>query len=115
MNGIELYHASMGTGAPMVWAHGFACGIRSWDPQVREFPAAWRVIASDVRGHGRSDAPAEAEGYSQPISVADLRGLLEHLGIRPGVGAVRRRGTLAAARSCIAGVHANSFPKEDPT
>ena len=82
VNGIELDHESPGTGAPTVWVHGFGCGIRSWDPQVR---------------------------------VADLRGLLEHLGIRPGVGAARRRGTPAAARSGICGVHANSFPKEGPT
>src|SRR2546430_796007 len=32
VNGVSLYYEVAGRGAPLVLVHGFACGIRSWDP-----------------------------------------------------------------------------------
>lgn len=81
VNGVSLYYEDAGRGRPLVWAHGFACGLRMWDPQVAAFGDRYRVISYDVRGHGASDAPESPEAYSQPISVEDLRGLLGHLGL----------------------------------
>ena len=83
VNGVALYYESTGTGRPpLVLVHGFACGIRSWDLQVKPLSRRRRVVAYDVRGHGISEAPREASAYSQPTSVADLAALLRHLGIR---------------------------------
>jgi pimeloyl-ACP methyl ester carboxylesterase len=81
VNGVRLYYESAGAGPAVVFVHGFGCGIRSWDPQTQALARAYRVVAYDVRGHGLSDAPADAAAYSQPISVEDLRGLLTALGI----------------------------------
>src|SRR5947208_12806908 len=81
VNGVSLYYEVAGRGAPLVLVHGFACGIRSWDPQVRALSRYRRVITYDVRGHGLSDAPPEAAAYSQATSVADLHALLAHLKI----------------------------------
>src|SRR5438876_3986883 len=78
VNGLSLYYEARGRGSPLVLVHGFACGLRIWDAQVRAFAARHRVLTYDVRGHGLSDAPADAAAYSQPISVDDLRGLLAH-------------------------------------
>jgi pimeloyl-ACP methyl ester carboxylesterase len=86
VNGVGLYYESTGRGRPVVFVHGFGCGIRSWDPQVRALSTRYRTIAYDVRGHGLSDAPRDAAAYSQPTSVEDLRGLLAHL--RIGTAAV---------------------------
>lgn len=82
VNGVRLYYEATGRGRPVVFVHGFACGIRSWDPQVRALSRTYRVVAYDVRGHGLSDAPPDAASYSQPTSVEDLRGLLAHLKMR---------------------------------
>lgn len=82
VNGIRLYYEVTGKGHPVVFVHGFGCGIRSWDPQVRALAGTYRVIAYDVRGHGLSDAPSEAAAYSQPTSVEDLRQLLAILKVR---------------------------------
>jgi pimeloyl-ACP methyl ester carboxylesterase len=79
---VRLYYEATGKGRPLVFVHGFGCGIRSWDPQVKTLSRAHRVIAYDVRGHGLSDAPRGPTAYSQPISVEDLRGLLTFLKIR---------------------------------
>src|SRR2546428_10574854 len=88
VNGVSLYYEVAGRGAPLVLVHGFACGIRSWDPQVRALSRSHRVIVYDVRGHGISEAPRQPRAYSQATSVADLHALLGHLKIRRA--AVRR-------------------------
>src|SRR5262245_51404 len=96
VNGISLYYETTGHGPPLVLVHGFACGIRSWDPQVRAFARDRRVITYDVRGHGISEAPREAAAYSQAISVGDLRALLGHLAIeRAVVGGLSMGGNIA--------------------
>jgi pimeloyl-ACP methyl ester carboxylesterase len=96
VNGISVYYEVTGRGAPVVLVHGFACGIRSWDPQVRALSRSRRVITYDVRGHGLSDAPAEATAYSQETSVADLHALFVHLQIRRAViGGLSMGGNIA--------------------
>lgn len=79
VNGISLYYEEAGRGRPLIWVHGFGCGLRMWDPQVAALTDRHRVIAYDVRGHGASDVPESPDAYSQPMSVEDLRGLLRHL------------------------------------
>jgi pimeloyl-ACP methyl ester carboxylesterase len=82
VNGIHLYYEVTGKGRPVVFVHGFGCGIRSWDPQVSALAPKHRVIAYDVRGHGLSEAPPTAAAYSQATSIEDLRQLLGALKIR---------------------------------
>ena len=96
INGIKLYYEEAGSGPPLVWVHGFSCGIRSWDPQVRALSGSRRVITYDVRGFGISEAPEQAAAYSQTLSVADLTGLLQHLRIeRAAVGGLSMGGNIA--------------------
>ena len=96
VNGVSLYYEVAGRGSPLVLAHGFACGIRSWDPQVAALSRTCRVITYDVRGHGLSEAPRDASDYSQSISIEDLRALLQHLGIRrAAVGGLSMGGNIA--------------------
>jgi pimeloyl-ACP methyl ester carboxylesterase len=54
------------------------------------------VITYDVRGFGISEAPRDPAQYSQPLSVADLAGLLDHLKIRRAfVGGLSMGGNIA--------------------
>jgi pimeloyl-ACP methyl ester carboxylesterase len=94
--GVRIYYEDRGGGRPLVWSHGFACGAKMWQPQVEWFAGRYRVVTYDVRGHGASDVPADPEAYSQPHSVEDLRGLLDHLGLeRPCVGGLSMGGNIA--------------------
>ncbi len=81
VNGISVaYEDSGGTGTPVVLIHGHSVDLRMWPRQylaLRE--AGYRVIRYDVRGHGRSSAPAA--GYTWPEYSADLRALLDHLDV----------------------------------
>jgi pimeloyl-ACP methyl ester carboxylesterase len=96
VNDVSLYYEVTGRGSPLVLVHGFACGIRSWDPQVRALSRSHRIIAYDVRGHGLSEAPRDPSTYSQPTSIADLHALLTHLRIRrAAVGGLSMGGNIA--------------------
>src|SRR5690242_2954992 len=78
---IRLHYEEHGRGPTLVLAHGHACGVRSWDPQLRALVHQNRVIVYDARGHGLSEAPHEPSAYSQQHMVDDLCGLMDHLGL----------------------------------
>ncbi|MBI5890783.1 MAG: alpha/beta fold hydrolase [Nitrosomonadales bacterium] len=65
----------------MVFIHGFGGRAAYWESQLEHFQADYRVIALDLRGHGYTDAPTEAEGsrYDVPELVADVEAALDLL------------------------------------
>ncbi len=65
----------------MVFIHGFGGRAAYWENQLEHFQADYRVIALDLRGHGYTDAPTEADGarYDVPELVADIEAALEVL------------------------------------
>ena len=81
VNGARLHYTVTGEGFPLVFVHEFAGDGRSWDPQVRFFARRYRVVTYHARGYPPSDVPEDPAAYSQDIAVADLHGLLRHLGI----------------------------------
>lgn len=81
VNGIDLAYTLAGSGPPVVLVHGLACGRRMWVHQMRALERGFTVLAPDLRGHGRSGAPASPADYSPGHLGRDLAGLLDHLGI----------------------------------
>ena len=81
VNGIELYYEETGEGTPLVFSHEFAGSHESWEPQVRFFARRYRVITYNHRGYPPSAVPDDPAAYSEEHLVADLRTLLDHLGI----------------------------------
>jgi pimeloyl-ACP methyl ester carboxylesterase len=71
----------VGDGPPLVLLHGLACGRRMWFHQIRALRSRFRVIAYDLRGHGRTDAPAVSADYSAAHLARDLVGVLDVLKI----------------------------------
>jgi pimeloyl-ACP methyl ester carboxylesterase len=79
-NGIELFALEEGAGRPVILCHGFPEIAYSWRHQVPALAqAGYRVIAPDMRGFGRSSAPAEVEAYDVLSLCGDLCGLLDAL------------------------------------
>jgi 3-oxoadipate enol-lactonase len=77
-DGGALVFEDIGDGPAVVLLHPGLWDMRTWDPQMVPFAdAGFRVIRYDIRGYGRSSRPT-SEPYSH---VADLRSLLEHLGV----------------------------------
>ena len=79
-NGIATFYEDAGRGPPVVLIHGHTLDRRMWHPQVAPLvDASYRVVRYDVRGHGRSEAPAT--GYTYHNYSLDLRDLLDALHI----------------------------------
>jgi len=78
---VELHCEITGTGPPLLLVHGLGACTEDWEPQVAAFRDRYRVIAFDLRGHGRSSRPRE--GYSIPRFARDTAHLLESLETGP--------------------------------
>lgn len=63
----------------LVFIHGFGGRATQWQYQLNEFSTHNRVIAMDLRGHGRSDRPRSP--YRMQEIQADLLALFDVLGI----------------------------------
>lgn len=70
-----------GRGAPLLLLHGFTGSAASWQPLSVFLEQQFAVLAVDLMGHGKSDAPADPERYRMERAVADLVAILDQLGI----------------------------------
>lgn len=71
-----------GGGAPVLALHGHCGRAAGWAPLAAALAPAWRVVAIDQRGHGRSD---RTEDYGREGYVADAAHAIEALGLAPAV------------------------------
>jgi pimeloyl-ACP methyl ester carboxylesterase len=85
VNGVRLHYDVGGEGPALLLSHGFGASGRMWDGQRRAFADRWRVISWDMRGHGETESPDDPAQYSAEHTVADMRGLLGHLGVARAV------------------------------
>lgn len=82
-DGVRLFYSDTGCGEAVILVHGIAAqGDLNWRrPGVTRLLAKqFRVITLDMRGHGLSDHPEDAEQYGVHL-VTDIIGLMDHLGL----------------------------------
>jgi 3-oxoadipate enol-lactonase len=79
VNGITIRYDIQGRGPWLVLSHSLGTDLSMWDDQMASLTARFRVLRFDTRGHGGSSAPAGAYHFGQ--MVADVLGLMDHLGI----------------------------------
>ncbi len=85
-NGITLHVTEQGDGPVVLFVHGFPDTSYTWRRQMEAISAAgYRAIAPDMRGYGRSSAPADAALYTPLHTTGDLIGLLDSLNISSAV------------------------------
>lgn len=76
---LRLDFDERGEGPPVLLIHGFPLDRRIWDAQIPVLAKRFRVIAPDLRGHGRTSAP---EGpYSLDLYASDLLRLMDTLDV----------------------------------
>lgn len=82
---VEIAYLDEGDGEPIVLVHGFAS-----NKEVNWVQTRWlatlngvrrRVIAPDMRGHGASTKLYDPADYHTAFMAADVRALLDHLGL----------------------------------
>ena len=61
----------------VMFLHGYAGALESWEFQINHFVRNYRVVAPDLRGHGQSDAPYTE--YTMPELIDDLQAIVEDL------------------------------------
>jgi long-chain acyl-CoA synthetase len=61
----------------IMFVHGYAGVLESWEYQINEFARHYRVVAFDLRGHGQSDAPYT--DYTMREMVSDIQAIVEEL------------------------------------
>jgi pimeloyl-ACP methyl ester carboxylesterase len=85
-NGIRLNVAEQGDGPLVLLCHGFPESWYSWRHQIGALAAAgYHVVAPDMRGYGKSDAPEAIDQYTMFHMVGDLVGLLDAIEARTAV------------------------------
>ncbi|MBJ8343324.1 alpha/beta fold hydrolase [Antrihabitans sp. YC2-6] len=99
VNGQRLYYEESGSGAPIVFSHGFLMDHDMFDAQVEALHDRYRCITWDERGHGQTVTTPEPFTYWD--SAADVLGLLDHLGIERAVLAGMSQGGYLSMRAAL--------------
>jgi len=94
-DGAELFFTDEGEGPAVLLLHGWACDSHDWSWQIPVLLDAYRVIALDHRGHGRSSAPTGP--YRPQVLADDAAALLRHLGVGPAVAVGHSMGTVVTS------------------
>jgi pimeloyl-ACP methyl ester carboxylesterase len=69
-----------------------------WKPNLAALARDRQVVTWDIRGHGRSAAPADRSLYSEEASIADMAAVLDACGVRrAAVGGLSLGGYLSLA------------------
>ena len=85
-NGISLHITEQGDGPVVLFCHGFPDTAYTWRRQMNAVASAgYRAVAPDMRGYGRSSAPADASLYTPLHTAGDLIGLLDALNVPSAV------------------------------
>lgn len=96
--GINYIDTGAGEGHPLIFIHGMAFDHAMWRPQVEFFGRERRVVAYDLRGHGKSETGDGQFTYRR--FVDDLIGLMDFLEIESAVLCGLSMGGSVAIRTC---------------
>ena len=98
VNDIEIDYEDGGRGPAVFLSHGYSATGRMWAPQRPALEPSYRLISWDMRGHGQTESPHDPARYSEALTVADMRGLLQHLGVdRAVIGGLSLGGYMSLA------------------
>ena len=84
-DGVQIHYEIAGRGPALLLTHGFSATGEMWAGQLPALTPDFTVITWDMRGHGRSDYPADPAAYSEAETVADMAALLDVAGARSAV------------------------------
>ncbi|MGW8248802.1 MAG: alpha/beta fold hydrolase [Acidiferrobacterales bacterium] len=83
INGAELNYIEKGSGPPLIFVHGSASDLRTWQYQQDEFAKQFRTIAYSRRYHWPNEEIGDGIDYAMPQHVEDLGALIRSLDAGP--------------------------------
>ncbi len=79
-----MHYVQQGYGTPaIVFVHGFTCDHTDWEAQMGAFASRHRVIACDLRGHGKT--PGSPDDCSIDTYGADVAALVQELDLKGAI------------------------------
>ncbi len=97
-DGGSIHAIEAGRGRPLVLLHGVTLRSDVWAPQFRQLTDEFRVIAVDLRGHGRSTAGSD--GYGLHVLADDLATLLTALDLTDAIVVGHSMGGMTVMTFC---------------
>jgi pimeloyl-ACP methyl ester carboxylesterase len=85
MGGVHVHHEIVGSGPAVLFTHGFASSSHMFAATVADLSTDHTTITWDIRGHGKSDSPADPTEYSVDLSLSDMAGILDAASARRAV------------------------------
>ncbi len=79
VNGLDLFYRDGGDGQPLLLLHGFTGSGDDWQHVFAQPLGGFRIIAPDLRGHGRSTNPSNTFRFADV--ARDILALMDELGI----------------------------------
>lgn len=80
-DGVAIYYEVHGEGEPVLLTHGYAASAGMGRGQLPMLLQRHKVILWDMRGHGRTDSPADRTLYSEELTVGDMAAILDAAGV----------------------------------
>jgi pimeloyl-ACP methyl ester carboxylesterase len=84
-DGVDIYYEVHGSGPPVLLTHGYSSSSHMWEGQVGPFSKDYQLITWDMRGHGKTDYPADQGEYTEAATVADMAAILDAVGAKRAV------------------------------
>jgi pimeloyl-ACP methyl ester carboxylesterase len=113
-DGARIYAIEAGPERPqdaapaLLLVHGVTLQARVWSPVIRPLSKHHRVVAIDVRGHGRSSVGSDGVGFSR--QARDIGEVLEALDLRDAILAGHSMGGMASMTFAVEGK--SSYPEQ---
>jgi pimeloyl-ACP methyl ester carboxylesterase len=81
--GVCIHYEVVGDGPSLMLLHGGLSNLKSWYETVylETLRDDYQLVLIDIRGHGASDKPHDAEAYEMKLLVGDFTAVLDDLDI----------------------------------
>jgi pimeloyl-ACP methyl ester carboxylesterase len=77
---LRMHYLKDGAGEPVVLIHGFPQTSHEWTRVMPLLSDRFALHAVDTRGHGRTDKPADASGYTRMALATDIVRFIDAMG-----------------------------------
>ena len=84
-DGVNIYYEVHGERPPLLLTHGYSSTSAMWHEQIDSLAKEHKLILWDMRGHGQSDYPDDANAYSEALTVDDMAAILDAVGAKRAI------------------------------